>query len=94
MVCRSPGGSGRGPDPQDKCHIDEVVVTIRGVKHRLWRAVGQHGAVLDVGVQRRRGATAVKRLMRKLLERHGRPRVTRSGLQPVHGLPLSSGCET
>ncbi len=51
------------------------MVTIRGVKHWLWRAVDQHGAVLDVLVQRRRHATAVKRLMRKLLKRHGRPRV-------------------
>lgn len=62
---------GRG----DKWHLDEVVVTIRGKKHWLWRAVDQHGAVLDVLIQSRRDQAAAKRLMRTLLKRHGRPRV-------------------
>jgi len=63
---------GRG----DKWHLDEVVVTINGKKHWLWRAVDQHGAVLDVLVQSRRDRHAAKRLMRKLLKKHGRaPRV-------------------
>ena len=35
---------GRG----DRWHLDEVVVTINRRKHWLWRAVDQHGAVLDV----------------------------------------------
>lgn len=59
----------------DKWHLDEMVVTINGRKHWLWRAVDQHGAVLDVLVQSRRDKAAAKRLMRKLLKRHGRPRV-------------------
>ena len=60
----------------DKWHLDEVVVTINGRKHWLWRAVDQHGAVLDVLVQSRRDRHAAKRLMRKLLRKHGRaPRV-------------------
>ena len=29
----------------DKWHFDEMVVTINGKKHWLWRAVDQHGAV-------------------------------------------------
>ena len=37
----------------DKWHLDEAVVTINGKKHWLWRAVDQHGAVLDVLVQSR-----------------------------------------
>jgi len=60
---------GRG----DKWHLDEVVVTINGKKHWLWRAVDQHGAVLDVLVQSRRDRHAARRLMRKLLKKHGRP---------------------
>ena len=32
----------------------EVVLKIAGKKHYLWRAVDQHGVVLDVLVQRRR----------------------------------------
>ena len=60
----------------DKWHLDEVVVTINGKKHWLWRGVDQHGAVLDVLVQSRRDKNAAKRLMRKLLKKHGRaPRV-------------------
>jgi putative transposase len=59
-----------------KWHLDEVVVTINGKKHSLWRAVDQHGAVLDVLVQSRRDRHAARRLMRKLLRKHGRaPRV-------------------
>ncbi|AJY63339.1 hypothetical protein B7759_04372 [Burkholderia glumae] len=50
-------------------------VVIRRVKHSLWRAVNQHGAVIDVLVQRQRNAAAARRLMRRLLKRHGRPRV-------------------
>src|SRR5471030_442641 len=60
----------------DKWHVDEVAVTINGKKHWLWRPVDQHGAVLDVLVQSRRDTHAAKRLMRKLLKKHGRaPRV-------------------
>jgi transposase-like protein len=51
---------------------DEVVVTIYGKKHWLWRAVDRHGAVLDVLVQSRRDRHAARRLMRKLLRKHGR----------------------
>jgi hypothetical protein len=46
---------------------NEVVITIQGRKHWLWRAVDQDGFVLDVLVQSRRNARAAKRLMRKLL---------------------------
>jgi transposase-like protein len=60
----------------DTWHLDEVVVTTNGKKHWLWRAVDQHGAVLDVLVQSRRHRHAARRPMRKLLRKHGRsPRV-------------------
>src|SRR5689334_18170953 len=66
----------RRPCAGDKWHLDEVVITIAGTKHWLWRAVDQHGVVLDVLVQSRRDAKAAKRLLRKLLKRQGRaPRV-------------------
>ena len=54
-------------------HLDEVCLRIRGTKHWLWRAVDQDGFVLDVLVQSRRDKRAAKRLLRKLLERQGRP---------------------
>ena len=63
----------RLPRAGDKWHLDEVVVTIAGVKHWLWRAVDQTGVVLDVLVQRRRDKKAAKRLLRKLLQKQMRP---------------------
>lgn len=59
----------------DKWHLDEMVVSINGKKHWLWRAVDQHGKLLDVLVQSRRDKVAAKRLMLKLLKRFGSPRV-------------------
>jgi len=63
----------RLPRTGDKWHLDEVVLKIAGVKHWLWRAMDQTGAVLDVVVQRRRDKQAAKRLLRKLLKRQMRP---------------------
>lgn len=66
----------RLPGASDKWHLDEVVITIAGVKHWLWHAVDQTGIVLDVLVQSRRDQRAAKRLLRKLLKRQCRaPRV-------------------
>jgi putative transposase len=59
----------RIPAVGDKWHLDEVVITIAGEKHWLWRAVDQHGIVLDVLVQSRHNAKAAKRLLRKLLKK-------------------------
>jgi putative transposase len=62
--------------PGDKWHLDEVVISIAGKKHWLWRAVDQHAIVLDILVQSRRNAKATKRLLRKLLKKQGiTPRV-------------------
>src|SRR5215217_9604350 len=66
----------RLPAPGDKWHLDEVVISIAGRKHWLWRAVDQHGTVLDMLVQSRRNAKAAERLLRKLLKKQGKaPRV-------------------
>jgi putative transposase len=58
----------RRPKPGDKWFLDEVFVRIRGKLHYLWRAVDQHGNVLDVLVQSRRNTKAAKRFFRKLLK--------------------------
>jgi putative transposase len=66
----------RQPMPGDKWHLDEVAINIAGRRHWLWRAVDQHGLVLDILVQSRRDAKAAKRLLRKLLKKQGTaPRV-------------------
>jgi putative transposase len=48
-----------------------TILSDTGRKHWLGRAVDQHGTVLDILVQRRRNAKAAKRLLRKLLKKHG-----------------------
>jgi putative transposase len=58
----------RRPQPGDKWFLDEVFVRIRGKLHYLWRAVDQHGNVLDVLVQSRRNTKAAKRFFRKMLK--------------------------
>lgn len=59
------------PSPSDIWHLDEVVVTIGGHKHWLWRAVDQDGYVLDEIVQTRRNTKAAKRLLTRLLKKQG-----------------------
>jgi putative transposase len=55
----------------DIWHLDEVVITIAGRKHWLWRAVDQDGYVLDEIVQTRRNTKAAKRLLTRLLQKQG-----------------------
>jgi IS1 family transposase len=60
----------------DKWQLDEMVVTIKGKKYWLWRAVDANGYVLDALLQSRRNRAAALRLMRKLLKGQGTiPRV-------------------
>ena len=58
---------------QDVWHLDEVVISIAGRKHWLWRAVDQDGYVLDEIVQNRRDTKAAKRLLIRLLKKTGMP---------------------
>src|SRR3712207_6535356 len=55
----------RLPRAGDQWHLDEVALKIAGRKHWLWRAVDQHGLVLDVLVQSRRDKRAAKRLRKR-----------------------------
>jgi putative transposase len=57
----------RRPRPGDTWHLDEVFITINGKRQYLWRAVDQHGVVLDILVTSRRDTRAVTRFFRKLL---------------------------
>ena len=51
----------------DTWHLDEVYIKIVGKTHSLWRAVDQHGNVLDIPVTSRRDTRAATRFFRKLL---------------------------
>ncbi|QNQ64424.1 IS6 family transposase (plasmid) [Brucella sp. 6810] len=60
----------------DKWQLDEMVVTIKGKKYWLWRAVDANSYILDALLQSRRNKRAALRLMRKLLKGQGiSPRV-------------------
>jgi putative transposase len=52
-------------------HLDEVVISIAGQKHWLWRAIDQDGYVLDEIVQTRRNTKAAKRLLTRLMKKQG-----------------------
>jgi putative transposase len=58
----------RRPKRGDKWHLDEVFITINGKTHYVWRAVDQHGNILDILVQSRRNKAAAKKFFRKLLK--------------------------
>jgi putative transposase len=57
----------RRPKPGDTWHLDEVFLRNNGVLHYLWRAVDQHGVVLDILVQDRRNESAAKWFFKRLL---------------------------
>jgi putative transposase len=50
-------------------HVDEVFIKIAGKTHYLWRAVDQHGNVLDILVTSRRDAKAATRFFRQLFKK-------------------------
>jgi putative transposase len=79
------------PRPNDKWHLDEVVISIRGKKHWLWRSIDADGDVLDILVQTRRNAKAAKRFLERLITQFGEPRVVitdklRSYFKPIKTL--------
>ncbi|PBI86887.1 hypothetical protein BKP42_63370 [Rhodococcus erythropolis] len=45
-----------------------MFIRINGRQHYLWRAVDQHGNVLDVLVQSHRNALAARKFFRRLLK--------------------------
>uniref|UniRef100_UPI003857F20B transposase n=1 Tax=Rhizobium ruizarguesonis TaxID=2081791 RepID=UPI003857F20B len=57
--------------PGDIWYLDEVVVKCAGEKFWLWRAVDQHGTVLEEILQKRRDKRAAKRLLVALVKRYG-----------------------
>ena len=61
----------RQPRPGDVWHLDEVVVKIAGRSCWLWRAVDQHGVVLEEILQSKRNKRAAKRLLVTLMKRWG-----------------------
>ena len=59
------------PSASAHWHLDEMVIVIWKRRYWLWRAFDNEGEVLDFPVQRKRDAKAAKKLMKKLLKKHG-----------------------
>lgn len=57
------------PRPDDRWHLEEMFVTIRGQQMYLWRAVDAEGEVLDFLIQSKRNKAAALKLLRKLLKK-------------------------
>ena len=63
-------------------HLDEVRVVVGGIVHWLWRAINEHGEVLDVLLQENRDTGAAKRFFRRLIDDQGIPeRIVTDGLR-------------
>ncbi|WP_439672968.1 IS6 family transposase (plasmid) [Cupriavidus necator] len=60
--------------PGSTWHLDEMFVTLRGEPYLLWRAVDEHGAELDILLQKRRDKAAAKRLFQRVLRSCPTPR--------------------
>ncbi len=62
-------------------HLD-VSIVLSGVTHWLWRAVNEHGEVLDVLLQEHRDTGAAKRFFRRLIDDQNIPeRIVTDGLR-------------
>jgi putative transposase len=59
------------PRPSGRWHLDEVFITINGMRSYLWRAVDDEGEVLEILVQSRRNKRAALKLIRRLLKKQG-----------------------
>jgi putative transposase len=54
-------------NPGSTWHLDEMFVTLRCEPYLLWRAVDQHGADLEILLQKRRDKAAGKRFFHRVL---------------------------
>jgi hypothetical protein len=71
-LVRSAGGA--GPDgrvaadlPGDRWYVDETYVKVNGVWRYVYRAIDQHGQVIDVLVSARRDAAAARWFFRRAI---------------------------
>ncbi|MGY2896171.1 IS6 family transposase [Deinococcus sp. UYEF24] len=63
----------REPRRGSRWLLDEVCTSVDGVRHWLWRAVDEHGFVLDILLQRHRDTKAAKNFMTRLLAEYDVP---------------------
>lgn len=63
----------REPRRGSRWHLDEMHVVVGGVTHWLWRAIDEHGAMLDVLLQRHRDTEAARSFFQRLLSEYDVP---------------------
>ena len=61
----------RRSKPSRKWHLDEMSVELKAEAYWLWRAVDEHGQVLDILMQKRRDTKAAKRFFQKIIKKVG-----------------------
>lgn len=72
----------RKPRRSRTWHLDEMRVVLGGVTHWLWRAINEHGEVLDVLLQKHRDTGAAKRFFLRLIDDQELPeRIVTDGLR-------------
>jgi putative transposase len=79
-------------------HYDEMHVLVGGVPHWLWRAVDEHGVMLEVMLQRHRDTDAAKCFFERLLGEHEVPDTVCTDKLASYGaaireLPMLDGVE-
>ena len=88
----------REPRRGSRWHLDEVHVVVGGIKHWLWRAVDEQGAVLDVLLQEHRDTEAAKTFFTRLLREYDVPQAIHTDKLWSYGaaireLPVLHGVE-
>jgi putative transposase len=78
----------RAVKPNDKWHLDEMLLKVNGEQFWLWRAVDSEGYELEVFLQKRRNKRAAIRFLSRLLNSCPKPRVVvtdklKSYIKPV-----------
>lgn len=80
------------PVPADEWHLDELVISIFGQKHWLWRALDANGDVLEILMQSRRNAQAARRVFMKLMKQWDVPRVLVTDKLRSYGVAVRDLC--
>jgi putative transposase len=78
----------REPRRGSRWHLDEVCTSVDGVRHWLWRAVDEHGAVLDIMLQRHRDTEAAKTFLTRLLGEYDVPEVIHTDQLQSYGAAI------
>ena len=74
--------------PGTTWHLDEVFVSLRSEPYLLWRVVDQHGAEIDILLQKRRDKAASKRFFKRALASCAE--APRNDTVPGYGILLST----